>query len=56
MDKRNPEGLSDFSMLAIALTVAVIGLAGYMLVAPLTPTERIAVGHAAVMNTGRTIR
>ena len=56
MDKRNPEELSDFSMLAIGLTVAVIGLAGYMLVAPLTPSERIAVGHAAVMNTGRALR
>jgi hypothetical protein len=45
--RRSPE-LSSASILSISIVVGILGLVVYFLATPLTPSQRIATGHAAV--------
>ena len=47
MKRRNTE-LSNAAILSISGTVGIVGLVAYLLASPLTPAQRIALGHAAV--------
>jgi hypothetical protein len=50
MRKRSTE-LSSAAILGIAAIVAIVGLAVYFIATPLTPSQRVALGHAAVSET-----
>ena len=47
MSRRGSE-LSTLGVFSISLTVALIGLAAYMVITPVTPADRIAVAFAEV--------
>ena len=40
--------LSTLSLLGVSLAFAVVGLAAYLLLVPISPNVRVAMGHAAI--------
>jgi hypothetical protein len=47
MKRQSPE-LSSAKILGISAVVGILGLIVYFLATPLTPAQRIALGHAAI--------
>jgi len=46
MFRRSDAQLSGASIFAVALAVAILGVGAYALIAPVSPNERVALGHA----------
>jgi hypothetical protein len=47
MKRRSPE-LSTFAILGISGSIATVGLLGYLLLTPVTPSQRIALAFSAI--------